>query len=1135
MSLTIQQQKISQKATKLQMQASNPESSVWVSASAGTGKTHVLTQRILRLLLNDPFLRISEILAITFTKAAAMEMQNRLISELSKWVKLDENKLYEQLEFLLQRKPTLKDITNARTLLTKVIDDPVGLNISTIHSFCETLLRKFPLEAGIPSAFTLIEERQERKLLRKAWFKAVKQQFDTNKDLFGEVLELMGEHSLTEAVSSILNQKNRFYEMLYHHGGVEQFLESLKAEFDLSVFDEDKLMASIIDFDMTTKDRLKEIMTACSYDKTKKAQSVYDSLNLILQNELSTNQLVNAYLDIYLTKKLEPSKSVFTKKTKESVSFDLEEFTYEEAERIISILDSVTNLQNFKISKVLCILADKMFEFYKQEKLEMSYLDFNDLVDYAEKLINKVEIQDWIRYKLDSKVKHCLIDEAQDTDMQQWNILHGLIAEFYYGDGQHERVRTTFAVGDMKQSIYRFRGANPEVFAKIRDELDEKSKPVNHQFNVVGLHTSFRSTQAVLNFVDEVFSTPERKVALDGIDESLHHQVFKFDEAGRVELAKLVTKDDLEPEEEQSGYEIPVNAQETTDALTLRQLNYKNVATKIVDLFNSPEGFNPQDIIILLRNRTGMPDLIEQLTKANIPHTGSDEIYLSNSVIIDDLMAFAKFLAFEDDNLSLLQVLKSPAFNYADEELFAYYEQYKESGKANFYRYIKDLVEFDEVISKLNNYRSKVNKVRVFDLYKQILNSTDLTEKMMASFGGSIPAQQSQVKDTIDEFLRQIEGFNQLSILAFLDWFKKDALKVKKNTANAKGAVRIMTVHGSKGLEAKAIFLPDSGLDSVKSSISKEKLLFKKSDNGKDDTAFIYKTRSTVKPTVLETEILAEEEKLFFEDDMRLLYVALTRARAHIYVSAIQENNELSDYSWYSILAKVMDEKIEENAVGYTLEDNGVRVFKTAQLIESGKNQEVSVEIEPEDINLPDWVNQMAEKETSMLQERASYNLSSLEYIEKLKANDIESYQYGNVVHKLLEELPKLDNSLHSDYIDSFLANKKDIVNKDGLKAQIIKVLDKYADLFNPENSFAEVNIQGMSKNKKITGIVDRIAVLNDKVYVIDYKTGQKDEVYKAKYKQQLDLYTKVLSNVYKDKQVVGAILWFSNADLELV
>ena len=406
MSLTIQQQKISQKATKLQMQASNPESSVWVSASAGTGKTHVLTQRILRLLLNDPFLRISEILAITFTKAAAMEMQNRLISELSKWVKLDENKLYEQLEFLLQRKPTLKDITNARTLLTKVIDDPVGLNISTIHSFCETLLRKFPLEAGIPSAFTLIEERQERKLLRKAWFKAVKQQFDTNKDLFGEVLELMGEHSLTEAVSSILNQKNRFYEMLYHHGGVEQFLENLKAEFDLSVFDEDKLMASIIDFDMTTKDRLKEIMTACSYDKTKKAQSVYDSLNLILQNELSTNQLVNAYLDIYLTKKLEPSKSVFTKKTKESVSFDLEEFTYEEAERIISILDSVTNLQNFKISKVLCILADKMFEFYKQEKLEMSYLDFNDLVDYAEKLINKVEIQDWIRYKLDSKVKH---------------------------------------------------------------------------------------------------------------------------------------------------------------------------------------------------------------------------------------------------------------------------------------------------------------------------------------------------------------------------------------------------------------------------------------------------------------------------------------------------------------------------------------------------------------------------------------------------------------------------------------------------------------------------------------------------------------------------------------------------------
>lgn len=1133
MNLSVQQQKISQKATKLQMQASNPESSVWVSASAGTGKTHVLTQRILRLLLNDPFLKISEVLAITFTKAAAMEMQNRLISELAKWVKLDEIELKDELEFLLERKPTLKDIVNARTLLTKVIDDSIGLNISTIHSFCETLLRKFPLEAGIPSSFTLIEERQERKLLRKAWFKAIKQQFDTNKDLFSEVLGLMGEHSLEDAVSSILNQKNRFYKMMYNHGGLELFTESLKTEFNLKEFDEAALRNRILDFDDVLKGKIIDIFNASSSDKTKKAEKIYNSLNLILQNELSQEELVNAYLDIFLTRKLEPSKAPFSKKIKDLVSFDADEFSYEEITRITDILDEITNLQNYKISKVICVLTDKMFKYYKQEKLDLSYLDFNDLIDYSEKLVNKVEIQDWIRYKLDSKIKHCLIDEAQDTDMQQWNILHGIIAEFYYGTGQHENVRTTFAVGDMKQSIYRFRGANPEVFAKIREELDEKSSAIDHKFNVVGLHTSFRSTQAVLNFVDEVFNESSRKVALDGIDESLHHQVFKYDQAGRVELAPLLTKADLEIDQSESeDYQIPLSAQEKSDKLTLRQLNYKNVANKIIDLFNSAENISPQDIIILLRNRTGMPDLIEQLTKANIPHTGSDEIYLSNSIIVDDLVAFAKFLAFEDDDLSLLQILKSPAFNYNDETLFSYYSDYKKSKeKVNFYRYIKDIESFNNVVSKLSLFKEKANTIRVFDLYKYILNDLELTEKMMASFGGVIPAQQLQVKDTVDEFLRQIESVSQLSVLSFLDWFKKDALKVKKNTANAKDAVRIMTVHGSKGLESNVIFLPDSGLDSVKSSISKEKLLFKKTDNS--DTAFIYKTRSTIKPTTLEKNILEKEEKLFFEDDMRLLYVALTRARGHIYVSAIQENNELSDYSWYSILQKVMDYRIDEQSVGYSLEKDGSKVFKTAKLIDVPNSSKPEIENEETEIKLPSWINTKVEKETGITQERASYNMSSVEYIEKLKSSSIISYQYGNVVHKLLEELPKINANEHSDYIDSYLANKKDISNKEELKNKVLSILSKYKELFNLDNSFSEVNIQGFSRNKKITGIVDRISIIEDKVYVIDYKTGQKNNEYILKYKQQLDLYVKVLQNVYKDKKVIPAILWISLGELD--
>jgi ATP-dependent helicase/nuclease subunit A len=1129
MELKQQQQKISQKATKLQLQASNPTSSVWVSASAGTGKTHVLTQRILRLLLSDQNLKISEVLAITFTKAAAMEMQNRLIEKLASWLQMSDFALMDELEELLQRKPTAKDLTYARTLLTKVIDDSIGLNISTVHSFCETLLRKFPLEANIPSSFTLIEERDSKRLLKKAWYKSLKKQIDVNKSLFYEVINLLGEHSLTEAVNNVLSNQNRFYKMLQHAGGINSFIENLKAEFKVTSFDEDKLYNQIIDFDLTTKDNLKELMHAGFAANKGNGLTTAETLDIILAKHLTNKELVESYISVFATKAgtVKSVKSILAKNYVEGLSFDLELLKQEEFDRINNILDQITNLQNYKISQVICILADQMFKYYKQEKLDLSYLDFNDLIDYAEKLVNKSEIQDWIRYKLDSKIKHCLIDEAQDTDMQQWNILHGIIQEFYFGEGQHEKPRTTFAVGDMKQSIYRFRGANPEVFTNIKEKLDISSNHINHDFEVVDLHTSFRSTQAVLNFVDEVFNEPVRKQALDGNTESLHHQVYKYDQEGRVEIAKILTKDDLEEQEKDDAYSIPKEEQESIKTTSLRQLNYANVARKIKNMLDMGEN-EPKDIIILQRNRTGMPELIEELTKLNIPHTGADEIYLSNSVIIDDLMAFAKFLCFENDDLSLLHILKSPAFNFKDEVLFKFFAEYKKQNKIKtFYQYIKNIQEFDYVVSKLNPLIYKANNIKVFNLFLEIINSLDLTEKLMANLGGSIKAQQNQVKDTIDEFLRQIQNYNQISLLAFLDWFKKYSAKIKKNTANAKDAVRLMTIHGSKGLEANAIFLPDCGNDSViKGGVNKEKLLFKKDLTTNIDKAFIYKTRSTAKITQLEQEIVEEQTKLFFEDDMRLLYVALTRARGEIYISGIQENNELSEYSWYSILHNVMNYRVNCKSVGYSQLADGTLVFKSPKLLENDKK--AIQEIEKEEIVLPDWVNKDSIKENSIVQERASYNITSLEYIDNLKQDFKEGYKYGNLVHKLLEELPKINKSEHENYINNFIKD-----DNDEIKVQVLKVLDKYSELFNEENSLAEVPVQGMYGNKKITGFVDRIVEFEDKIYVIDYKTGKKNAAYMQKYKQQLDIYCKVLKNVYPHKMVIPAILWVSSAELE--
>ncbi|MCP4355723.1 MAG: UvrD-helicase domain-containing protein [Proteobacteria bacterium] len=1128
------QNKIALTATNLQLNVSDPTNSVWVSASAGTGKTHVLIQRILRLLLNDPFLKISEVLAITFTKAATMEMQSRLIEELSKWIKTPQEELEKDITFLLQRKPTKKELINARTLLTKVLDDPVGLNISTVHSFCETLLRKFPIEAGIPSSFVLIEGRDEKALLKKAWFKAVKELSKSNRGLFNDVFSLLGEFSLEKAIQAILSgdNKNRFYKMLNHFGGIENFIHNLENEFGITDDSEQDLKFSILNFSDDKKLNLKELLNLAMHDKSAKSQKSAEKLDNILSSDVINNNLVNEYISIFFTKKLEPQKAPFVKAITSSTSFDMEQFIAFENNLIIHRLESITNLQSFKISKALSILADKMFSIYKKEKLELALLDFNDLIEYSEKLVNKSEVQEWITYKLDSKIKHCLLDEAQDTDNSQWNILSTIVSEFYYGKGQHETPRTTFAVGDMKQSIYRFRGANPEVFNNIRKELDEKSAAINHSFKEIGLHTSFRSTKAILNFVDEVFKDKNRKLALDGIDEELTHEVFKLDTAGRVEISPIITKDMLENEELETSYVIPKDKQIEKLSMTLRRLNYKNVANKIVNLFNT-EDVSPQDIIILLRNRAGMKELTEELTKANIPHTGSDILYLSKSVIVEDLLNFAKFICFEDD-LSLISILKSPSFNYSDDVIFKIYTSYKkEKCFKNLFHYLSESIEYSAEYSVLREITKLKNRTRIVDLYTHIINKLDLNEKFMALSAENIPAEQQQVKETIQEFLNQVEKFPQLSVLSFLNWFKKESITVKKNTSNIKNAVRIMTCHGSKGLEAKIVFLPDCGSDYIAESISKEKLLFRKSNNDDFDSSFVFLSGAReMNKTSLEKEILTEQEDLFFKDDMRLLYVALTRAAQGLYISGVQNKKELPENSWYSLLHSIMNQKINEDTENYSELTNGALVFKTPQLSEIQK-KEVEIVKTIDEMEIPQWIYENAENEQSVQQERSSTDLSSEEYLEKFKEDKGKDLSYGSVVHKLLEELPKLSKDMREEYLTNYLNNKRGLFSRETLTQNILSILDKFDYLFTPNSSFSEVQVQYQSDKLISSGIIDRIAIVENKVYIIDYKTGQKTEENLAKYTKQLQSYVTIVKGIYPAKQIIPAILWISSGELD--
>ena len=519
-------------------QAAHPRASVWVAASAGTGKTTVLTQRLLRLMLDgtDP----ARILCLTFTRAAAAEMANRLDGVLAEWATLPDGALARTLYDLTGAYADEATIARARRLFALVLDTPGGIKISTIHAFCQTLLRRFPLEAGIMPEFAVVEERGAAELLAEAAQRVLIAARLGHHPELGEALAIVADYTAEERfgelMQAIAQERGKLSRAL--SAGHVALRTKLSAALDVpDSLTLESLLAQFCAPGTGDEARLR-ICASVLAKGTVQDCAVGEILDQWCAAPERRQSMLDAYLCLYLTEKREIRKRLVTGKTaRAALEFGCDALAVlaTEAERAHRFERTRAALLVRDATCALARLGEALLSEYDAAKRLRGVLDFDDLVSMALGLLRRPGVAPWVLFKLDGGLDHILIDEAQDTNPEQWDIVAALAEEFFAGDGARSSIRTVFAVGDMKQSIFSFQRADPHAFLEMRQHFQQRVNDANQSWLELPLDVSFRSTEPILQAVDAIFRRPEAYdgVALDG--GKIRHFADRAGHAGLVE------------------------------------------------------------------------------------------------------------------------------------------------------------------------------------------------------------------------------------------------------------------------------------------------------------------------------------------------------------------------------------------------------------------------------------------------------------------------------------------------------------------------------------------------------------------------------------------------------------------------
>ena len=1141
-----------------QAKAADPSVSAWVSANAGTGKTHVLTMRVLRLLLAQEPPQPERILALTYTKAAAAEMATRVFNRLAEWVTASDADLKSKLTELLARAPTADEMLRARRLFARTIETPGGLKVQTIHAFCERLLQRFPLEAGVPAGFEILDDLQRAALLKEAV-----------DGMLADATTAGANPPLARALTSVIGYSNEmtFDELLAEAMRQRAWLEAavrLDMEAGDTLDEAERIYRTAIGLDAraTLEDATAATAGVLGDADIRRAHGVLASSGsrrdsdgaVRLQAALAatgTSARIGALSAFFLTGSGDPREALMTKPLAREFP-DVAARLGAAQQEFVALHEQRCKLQLLEATLALIRLANAAMQRYGEAKARRAALDFDDLIGKASSLLRSSGAVEWVLYKLDGGLDHILVDEAQDTSPLQWEVIRALADEFFSGAGTTDVPRTLFAVGDEKQSIYSFQGAAPAMFGQTGANLARRAQAGGLAWQRIPLTLSFRSVAPLLEAVDRIFANPDSTPGVTTGD-PVRHAARRLGHAGFVEI--------WEPEKHQAPTSTepwsPLDETATTPAV-VRLAN--RVADTIQAWIGNREILTSEnrparagDILILVRKRQPFAAaMISALKARNVGVAGADRLVLTDQIAVQDLMALGDFLLLPADDLALASVLKSPLIGWTDDDLLGLAHGRTTSLWQQMRARAAGDARVKAAVHLLSGWQSLAGQLPPFEFYARLLDVDGGRNRLLARLG-------AEAADAIDEFMSLALAYDDdapPSLQGFLAWLREGKREVKRDMEQGRDQVRVMTVHGAKGLEAPIVILPDTM--TTRSARQPNGLLTL------DDTArpsavpppFLWPVKGTSKVACVQNakaRIALDET----EERNRLLYVALTRARDRLYIAGFEGATAPPADCWYNLIVNGLEGHLED----VTLADGRtVQRLECPQTAKPEKPRERiadALAFAP----LPAWAGAKAPREPVLIVPLVPSRIVPLEVeadsgppapVAELPpreppilppaalAQDAR-FLRGTLTHALLEHLPGVARDRRKAAASAFLdvrAKQLSQAVRDGIARETLRILEdpQFADLFGPD-SRAEVAISadivrpgGEGPALHLTGKIDRLVRTGNTVRIVDYKTNRPppedaNRVPPA-YLLQLAAYRIGIARIFPGARVDAAILW---------
>lgn len=857
--------------------ASDPNKSAWVFASAGSGKTKILTDRVLRLLLNST--NPHKIICLTFTKVAAIEMHERIHKELINWNLMDIERLTLVLQELTGFRPSQKEILKAKSLIIKLIETQQKIRIQTIHSFCQGLLKSFPFESGTNPNFELLDEIQNLKIIDKIREKILNLTEHNQEiaELVFYINQKLNEDKLSELIMELIGKGSKFFDVMEKYGNMKLVISQIFHHLGFESDDLEQEKKQIISHFLCEENlgQLQKILIDFSQIKNATHQNYCNIINSLLSsnyNDSLIESLLGDYYEIFFIQSGDRRKKLGSNSEESNYLIEIQ------GQKIHEAQEKLTSLKIAKDSAALLKFVNFIWLEYQKEKKSSSLLVYNDLISKTNHLLENSEDAMWVKKKIDAGFDHILIDESQDTNHRQWSIIKAITEDFFSGESASHNSRSIFVVGDEKQSIFSFQGAEPNISSEIFEYFNCKIPNLQK----IDLSISFRSQQNILSLTDQIFSNSKYQNAISKATSYQAHTAIR-EGLGIVEIwpcinnpkQKSVTKLDFQHssiQEEQSDEEI------------LAEKIVEKIYNQVNELGALPAKKQYGDFMILLRRKTTklFGAIIHKLQLRKIPFSTQGKNKFSKELLILDMISVAQFVANPYDDLNLANLLHSPFFDISEQELLEaclkknkeqlpLYHSLEESISLKLqefrtlYLETNDVFGFFYALIETKNYRSK--------FIKHSINSSNLLDNFLL-----FTLEISKKSMGLQEFIHHAQDQDPDIVISSFD---------------EDNCVKISTIHSAKGLESKVVFLPDCCYDQSL-ALNKDRIFW-------HEGLPLWCARQERVASKIITSCKSEKNQAAEEESLRLLYVALTRARDELYVAGFGSSNK--ENSWYNIIS----------------------------------------------------------------------------------------------------------------------------------------------------------------------------------------------------------------------------------------